>query len=203
MDPLQLSESQLDALGEVGSIGAGHAATALSQLLGSLVRIDVPTVRLLPVGEVPSVFGGPENLVGAVYSRLLGDLNGGMLFIVPRDGLLALADLLRGREPGSAKSMGADEESIVTHTAAVLQSAYLAAIARLTELSVVTSAAQFAFDMMGAILEVVTAEVGMKADTAILLMTRFHTEDVEVDAALFYLPDPDSLDVLLGKLGIV
>lgn len=203
MDPKQLSELQLDALGEVGSIGAGHAATALSQLLGGLVRIDVPTVSILPVSDVPMVFGGPENLVGAVYSRLLGDLNGGLLFIVPREGLLALADLLRSREPGSAQSVGPDEEALVTQTAAVLQSAYLAAITRLTELSVIPSPAQFAFDMMGAMLEVVTAEVGMKADTAILLMSRFHTADVEVDAALFYLPDPDSLDVLLGRLGIV
>lgn len=203
MDPTKLSELQLDALGEVGSIGAGHAATALSQLLGDLVRIDVPTVSLLPVSDVPMVFGGPENLVGAVYSRLLGDLTGGLLFIVPREGLLALADLLRAREPGSALSVGPDEEALVTHTASVLQSAYLAAITRLTELSVIPSPAQFAFDMMGAMLEVVTAEVGLKADTAILLMTRFHTADVAVDAALFYLPDPDSLDVLLGRLGIV
>jgi hypothetical protein len=34
-------------------------------------------------------------------------------------------------------------------------------------------------------------------------MNRFETEEVSVDAALFYLPDPDSLDVLLGRLGIV
>jgi len=57
--------------------------------------------------------------------------------------------------------------------------------------------------MMGAILQVVTAEVGMKADTAILILTRFETEAVSVDAALFYMPDPDSLDVLLGRLGII
>jgi chemotaxis protein CheC len=203
VDPTRLTALQLDALGEVGSIGAGHAATALSQLLGDVVRIDVPSVRILPVTEVPTVFGGAENLVGAVYSRILGDLEGGLLFIVPRDGLLALADLLRGRRPGTSKSLGPDEEAVVLHAVAVLQSAYVAAVARLTELSVIPSAAQFAYDMMGAILEVVSAEVGMKADVAILLMTRFHTADVEVDAALFYLPDPDSLDVLLGRLGIV
>jgi hypothetical protein len=43
----------------------------------------------------------------------------------------------------------------------------------------------------------------MTADSAILVMTRFRTEEVSIDAALFYLPDPDSLDVLLGRLGIV
>jgi len=203
MDPQRLSELQLDALGEVGNIGAGHAATALSQLSGSAVKIGVPDIRLMPVTEVPGFFGGPENLVGAVYSRLLGDLSGGLLFIAPRLDLLALADVLRSRAPGTSKSLGAEEEGMLTHAASVLQAAYAAAIARFTELSILLAPAQFAFDMLGAILEVVTAEMGMQADSAILILTRFETEVVSVDAALLFLPDPDSLDVLLGRLGIV
>lgn len=203
MDPAHLSALQIDALGEVGSIGAGHAATALSQLLGTAVDIEVPVIRLLPVSEVPMVFGGPENLVGAVYSRLLGDLSGALLFIQPRKDLLVLADLLRSREPGSAKSLGAAEEGLVVHAASVLQSAYIAAVARLAELSVLPGPPQFAFDMIGAILEFVSIEVGMKAESALLITTRFLSLETTVDAALFYLPDPDSLDVLLGRLGII
>ncbi|MHB8761525.1 MAG: chemotaxis protein CheC [Coriobacteriia bacterium] len=203
MDPTHLSALQIDALGEVGSIGAGHAATALSQLLGTAVDIEVPVIRLLPVAEVPTILGGPENLVGAVYSRLLGDLSGALLFVQPRKDLLVLADLLRSREPGTAKSLGAPEEGLVVHAASVLQSAYIAAIARLAELAVLPGPPQFAFDMIGAILEFVTIEVGMKADSAILITTRFLATETVVDASLFYLPDPDSLDVLLGRLGIV
>lgn len=203
MDPCKLTPIQIDALGEVGSIGAGHAATALSQLLGTAVDIDVPVTNLVPVSEIPSYFGGPENLVGAVYSRLLGDLSGALLFILPRKDLLALADLLRSREPGTSKSLGVAEEGLVTHAASVLQSAYVSAISRLAELSVIPAPPQFAFDMMGAILEAVSAEIGMKVDSALLIMTQFVSTDFRVDGALFYLPDPDSLDVLLGRLGIV
>lgn len=203
MDPARLSALQIDALGEVGSIGAGHAATALSQLLGNPVEIEVPVIRLLPVSEVPMVFGGPENLVGAVYSRLLGDLSGALLFIQARKDLLVLADLLRFRQPGTSKSLGAAEEGLVIHAASVLQSAYIAAITRLAEVAVLPAPPQFAFDMIGAILEYVSVEVGMKAESAILVTTRFKSTEAEVDAALFYLPDPDSLDVLLGRLGII
>lgn len=203
MDPRDLTAMQLDALGEVGSIGAGHAATALSQLLGTPVVIDVPDVRLLPVTEVPSVLGGPENLVGAVYSRLLGDLGGGLLFVLDREGLLQLSDLLRSREPGTSKSLGPTEEAVVTHAAAMLMSAYLAAVARFTELSALPGPEQFAFDMLGAILEGVSMQIGLKVENAILILTRFSTVGASVDAALFYLPDPDSLDVMLGRLGII
>jgi chemotaxis protein CheC len=202
MDPEHLSALQIDALGEVGSIGAGHAATALSQLLGRAVKIDVPVIRMLPIAEVPTVLGGPENLVGAVYSRLLGDLGGALLLILSREDLLALADLLRSREPGTSKSLDDAGEGLVVHAAGVLQSAYLAAVARLTGLAVLPGPPQFAFDMMGAIIEYVTLEVGMRADSAILITTQFLSTEAVVDASLFYLPDPDSLDVLLGRLGI-
>ncbi len=203
MRPENLSEIQIDALRELGSIGAGHAATALSQLLDHMVDISVPEVRLVPVAEVPLVFGGPETLVGAVYCRLLGDVAGSMLFIAPRAALLALVDMLRNREIGSTKSLNAEEDALITHCASILMSAYLAAIARMADINLLPSVPSFAFDMMGAILEVATLEMGMKADTAIFILTSFADEHSAVDAALFYLPDPDSLEILLGKLGIV
>ncbi len=203
MRPENLSEIQIDALRELGSIGAGHAATALSQLLDHMVDISVPEVRLVPVAEVPLVFGGPETLVGAVYCRLLGDVAGSMLFIAPRAALLALVDMLRNREIGSTKSLNAEEDALITHCASILMSAYLAAIARMADINLLPSVPSFAFDMMGAILEVASLEMGMKADTAIFILTSFADEHSAVDAALFYLPDPDSLEILLGKLGIV
>jgi chemotaxis protein CheC len=198
-----LNELQIDAIREMGSIGVGHAATALSQLVGHPVSIEVPTAALIPVTEVPMTFGGPEALAGAVFCRLLGDVDGSIMFVAPRNGILGLADMLRAREPGSAKSIGAEEEALATHCASVLITSYLAAISRLTELSVLPSQPQFALDMLGAVLDAVTAELGLRTDVAVLVLTKFATEEVSVDAALFFLPDPESLDVLLGRLGVV
>jgi chemotaxis protein CheC len=201
--PENLSELQIDALRELGSVGAGHAATALSQLLDHMVDITVPEVRLVQVSDVPMVLGGPETLVGAVYCRLLGDIAGSMLFIAPRSALLALVDMLRNRELGSTKSLNAEEEALITHCASLLMSAYLAAIARMADINLLPSIPSFAFDMIGAILEVAFLECGIKADTAVFVLTSFSDERSAVDAALFYVPDPDSLEVLLGRLGIV
>lgn len=198
-----LSDLQIDALREVGSIGAGHAATALSQLLGKPIELSMPVLDLIPLREVPGVLGGPENLVAAVYSRLLGDVGGGMLFMASRDASLALADLMHSRDIGVTKSFGDDEKALLTHIGAILCSAYLAAIARFTDLNILPSTPSFVLDMAGAILEVATAETGMKADTALLQRTSFDVEEMAMDVALFFLPDQDSLDAVLGRLGIV
>lgn len=197
-----LTELQLDAMRELGNVGAGHAATALSQLLGTPVGLTVPSAEIVPISHVPSVFGGPETLVSAVYSKLLGDISGGMLFLLPRDASLSLVDLLRARSVGSTRSLGHDEQALITNTAALLASAYIAAVARMADLTLLPSSPAFALDMAGAVLEVASAEVGMRADAAILLRTRFYDEETFIDVALFFLPDPDSLEVILGRLGV-
>ncbi len=202
MDLRKLSALQMDALRETGNIGAGHAATALSQLTDHRIEIDIPTLEIVEVGEVPSVLGGPETLAGAVYTRLLGDLSGGMLFVAPRASSLALVDLMRSRPIGVAKSFGAEEEAIVTHVSQILVSAYLAAVGRLADLSVLPSKPSFALDMVGAILESVTTEVGLTAQTAMLQRTRFFSMEEMVDAYLFFMPNPDGLEVLLARLGV-
>ncbi len=198
-----LSEFHLDALREVGNIGAGHAATALSQLMDKPVGLSYPELDLVPFGDVPHVLGGPEKLVGAVYSRLLGDIKGGILFMAERDSSLALCDLMHSHPVGTTKSFGHAEEALFTHVASIIAAAYLAAIARMADLNVLPATPQFAFDMSGAILEVATAEIGMKTESALLVRTSFYDEDTTVDAVLLFLPDPDSLDVILGRLGVI
>lgn len=198
----ELSAIQMDALCETGSIGAGHAATALSQLVGHRIDIDVPTLEAVDVGGVPDVFGGPEILVGAVYMRLLGDLLGSMLVVAPRNSSLALVDLMRSRPIGTAKSFGSEEEGLVTHVGLILASAYLAAVGRLADLSILPSQPGFALDMAGAILESLTTEIGMRAETALLQRTRFIDCESSVDVYLFFMPEPEGLEVLLARLGV-
>lgn len=197
-----LTELQLDALAETGNIGAGHAATALSQLVGHPVTIDSPHLQVVSFGDVPDLFGGPETLVAATLMRLLGDMGGSMLFVAPRAASLALIDLMRSRQIGTTKSFGADEEAMFTHVSSILVSAYAAAIGRLADLSILPARPAFALDMAAALLESVTAEAEMKADHAVLLRTRFFSEETVVDAYLFFLPDPTGLEVLLGRLGV-
>lgn len=197
-----LSPLQLDALREVGGIGAGHAATALSQLVDRPITLEVPHIDVLPLEEVPHIFGGPERLVGAVYARLLGDLSGGILFVAESEGVLALVDLLHGRAVGSTTSVGHEEEALLKHVATILISAYLAAIARMANLDVLPSSPSLAFDMAGALLEAVVVEVGLESDEAVLVRTSFVDEGSTVEAALFFVPNPGSLSVLLGRLGV-
>lgn len=198
-----LTPMQLDALREVGGIGAGHAATALSQLTDRPISLEVPRIEVIDLVEVPYALGGPERLVGAVYARMLGDITGGILFVAEQSAVLALVDLLHGHEMGRARSLGHDEEALLRHTATILISSYLAAVARLADLDVLPSDSAVAFDMAGALIQAVVAEVAAVAEKAILVRTSFIDETSTVEAGLFFVPNPESLEVLLGRLGVI
>lgn len=62
----ELTSMELDTLREIGSMGTGNAATALSQMLGREVRITLPEVRIMGYNEAIEWIGGPEEITAGV-----------------------------------------------------------------------------------------------------------------------------------------
>src|SRR5213595_1258215 len=98
-----LKPVQVDALREVANIGAGHAATALSQMTGSTIMISVPTITVAPLEEVPPAIAAPEEPVAAVLMNMLGDLTGRTLLVFPASTAQRLSELMLRRPAGSSK----------------------------------------------------------------------------------------------------
>ncbi len=198
----ELKELQRSALLEIGSIGAGHAATALSELVDQKVMIAVPRLQVVPVHEVPNLLGGPEELVAAIYVRVMGDVPGSMLFLVPRESAISLVDLLQGHDVGTTRVISDTDEELLKQTGNILAMAYLNSLTRLTDLIFLPAPPAFAFDMVGAILDNIMAEAGMVAEHAIVVSTEFLHIAERVDAMLFFLPKPETLQVILSHLGV-
>ena len=50
-----LSDLQKDALKELGTMGAGHAASALTEFLNQIIFMKVPSVQIIEVNKIPNV----------------------------------------------------------------------------------------------------------------------------------------------------
>jgi len=55
-----INDYHLDVLREIGNIGAGNAATALSDILTDKVLLSVPILKIIDVNEIATILGGPE-----------------------------------------------------------------------------------------------------------------------------------------------
>ncbi|WP_025691001.1 flagellar motor switch phosphatase FliY [Paenibacillus zanthoxyli] len=106
-----LTPFEQDALGEIGNITFGSAATALSTLLGKKVDITTPQVSIITRSEFEAVFPKPHVAVHVQYVDGFQGINS--LVIKVRDAQV-IADLMLGGngEPG-------DEELNEIHVSAV------------------------------------------------------------------------------------
>lgn len=188
-----LTPVHLDALGELSNVGVGHAATALSQMLGRRIAIRIPRVAVTPFGAVADALGGPEALVAAVGLRVLGDALGHVLLILPRDAAEQLAGALISR-PGEAADLGqALSCSALREVGNILACAYLNAVGRLTGLVLLPSVSSFTCDMAGAVVDAALIEQGEGGDLALVMETAFDVEGEALAGRLLFLPHPESL----------
>src|ERR1700716_4392563 len=112
-DMRSLKAIQLDALREVANIGAGHAATALSQMINSTIMISVPTINVSRLEEVPPQISAPEEPVAAVLMHMLGDLTGRTLLVFPKPTAVRLPPLMFRRPPRAAPQPGGGGEAAI------------------------------------------------------------------------------------------
>lgn len=131
MNDLNFSNVQLDALREIGNIGAGNAASALGQLLDKTVMIDLPLVKLLNLDETGwrfENFKGPEDIRVAFYFKILGELKGGALVVFSKKDSLLMSDVLLRKTPGETVQLSSLEMSSISETSYIFCCSYLNAI---------------------------------------------------------------------------
>ena len=97
----QLTSLEIDTLREIGSIGTGNAATALSQMLGKEVRITMPEVRIMGYNEAIEWIGGPEAVTAGVLVKMSGDVGGIMLSVQKLELVNFILETMLGQGIGS------------------------------------------------------------------------------------------------------
>jgi len=195
-------EFKMDVLREVGNIGAGNAATALSKMLNKPVDMAVPTVSILPFEEVAEVVGGSEEVVVAIYLRVDGDAPGNMFFIIS---LASSRKLLRGLlSIGNAEQTEYTEMELSTlcELGNILAGSYLSSLGDLTGLYMSPTVPSIAVDMAGAILSYGLLQFGTMGEDALLIDTTFLEGGEEAEGHFFFIPDPDSFEKLFRALGV-
>ena len=169
--PTKLSEFQQDALKELGNIGAGSAATALSQLIGKDIGLSVPGVVVIPVEEITKIASAQNKIVAAVYMRVFGEIKARTLMVFPQDKVLLLLDMIMRRPLGETREFGETEQSAMKEIGNIIISAYLNAIAKFIGLNSVPSVPALAIDMVEAIFETISAELTETSREAIFIET--------------------------------
>jgi chemotaxis protein CheC len=203
-DVRDLKESQLDAMREVANIGAGHAATALSQMTNRTIMINVPRVKIRPLEDAGDMLGPPDQVVASVLMHMMGDLTGRAMLLFPEPAALVLCDYLFRRERGTTTAFGEMEQSSLKEAGNILASAYLNALSDFMGMMLVPSVPSLVIDLSGAILTSAHLNFGHDREYALCVETSFRSEGSNESMAghFLLLPDLASLQSIFDAIRI-
>ena len=181
----ELGEKQMDVFREIGSIGNGNAITALSGILSEKISMELPEVNILEFNMAQNKIGDAEEIVGAVLVEMSGELSGLMMLILKRDFIKTMIKKVLSYEVGN-----------------IMLSSYISALSSLTNIQIHLSVPQFAVNMLGGILSMPMAMMGIESDQIMMITGAFSIGGEEMDSNILLLPDIRSLNVLMKKLGV-
>ena len=201
-DLRSLSALQLDALREVANMGAGHAATALSQMTGGTIMISVPTIAVARLEDRPPELGPAEQPVAGVVMDMLGDLTGRTLLVFPKATVMRMAEMMLRRPHGSSVALGELERSAIKEAGNILSGAYMNALSDFMGMVLLPSPPTLAVDASTAVLSREFLRIGAEAEQVFVVETEFTMQDVGERLRGFFLllPDPASLQAILRTI---
>ncbi|MDR1649140.1 MAG: chemotaxis protein CheC [Synergistaceae bacterium] len=210
LDLSSFNHLQLDAIREVGNIGTGNAATALSKLLSCMIDMDVPQADLVSIYSLADYYGNPDTPVAAVFVRSLGDFGCSLIFIQEEEDASLMVDLLLKQQFGQIPPDFPQEmiDSALSEVGNIILSTFLNAVNLLIGVEHQISVPGVAHDMLASILDVVASIFGQMGEMALVVNTELRVggsgeSKRNISGNIVMLPDPDALELLLRKLQVL
>ncbi|GAB2563349.1 chemotaxis protein CheC [Gracilibacillus alcaliphilus] len=206
VDMNNLSSLHLDILSEIGNIGSGNAATALSNLLNKKIDMSVPAIKIVEFNELMEYVGGPDQVIVSVCLRIQGEAPGSMFFVLQPEEANLLAEQLINV---NVSDIIEDEMALsaISEVGNILSGSYLSALSDFTSINMQPTVPTLVMDMAAAILMQGMIEISQESDYAIIIDTSIVQEGSPqrelIKGHFLLLPDPDSFGKIFESLGVI
>jgi chemotaxis protein CheC len=198
---MEFNAMHLDILKELGNIGAGNAATSLSQLLNQRVDMNVPDVKLLELKDVPYILGGADVPVMGVTVLVEGDVDAQILLLFTKESSERLIEnIVAGFSPNDISQE--IRQSVLLEVGNIVGTTFLNALGSFTNMTFIPTVPGIANDMAGAILDSVLVTGADGNNIILIVIAEFAVKGEVIDGYLLFVPSPSSLEKIFNALGV-
>src|SRR5512137_1746504 len=189
---MKLPTVQADAMQELGNIGAAHAATTLSQMVGSTVTMNVPGIKAVDIADLGNYMG--EESAAMVAFELQGEIphGGFVIFYITRASAIRLTNTMLGLTDMN-RPMNEMDESALLEVGNIMVSAFLDATAELLGFIMLPSPPAMTIDMAHATMSSLIASMGEEVDDVLLFSTELVCEEHKIDSDIIMMPEAKTL----------
>ncbi len=187
-------EAQLDMLRELATVGIGNATSSLSALLSDRqVRMEVPSVSLVDIRDVPAQMGGEERPLVGIYVSAQDSINLVLLLALSPSSARALVETVTPQDPDLEGELA---QSALVEIGGLISGAYVNAISSLTGLTILPEPPKLAMDMAGAILGTVLGEAAILDNDITLITTDLYLDAEVIDGTVLIFCGPREKETL-------
>jgi len=205
-----LSAEQVDFLTEMMNIGAGNAATALTQVLQCRVDIVVPRVFVITDAQELSILTSPSLPVVCARMAMVGDVSGGLFLIVPeeqKEDLIRLAEQAMTATSQSWRAGLTNQESddlklsVIAEIGNIVAGVYLTSVHDFCRLNIYHTVPTVATDMVQALLDESLVRLSRQVQHIIAVENEFMAEEKRIRTFLVMIPSVESINTLVNSIG--
>ena len=191
----------MDVLREIGNIGAGNAATALSMLLNEKISISLPKIRLTDFNTALEALGGTEAMTVGVLVNYSGEANGIIMFLLDMQDARNITDILI-HEGHPDDELSELKLSAIQEIGNIVGASYINSIAALTGLAIGISVPYTAIDMAGALMSVPFIEFGTIGDKVMFIEENFFSDTHSLISHIVMFAEIETLETIMQRLGM-
>jgi len=189
------SELQLDAMRELGNVGSGTAATALSSMIGLPVDIDISRASAVSVGEAADSAGPPSTLLTAIVLPIVGDLQALVMILMSPATAQTVCELL-GVSVGD--EMG---DSALREVGNILGASYVRALGTMIGAALEPQPPELVHNVLSTILATALPSAG-EDEVALLLESTLTIDERECSPSFVFIPSAGGLTDIFDRLGV-
>jgi chemotaxis protein CheC len=200
---ITLTEMQRSALLEAGNIGSGHAAIALSQLMGRKIMIAIPSIEIVELQDFSRILPDDRSVYIMVSVPVLGDVGGSMHFVMEQEKSFRFCDIVMGQVANTTKKMGTIESSVMKEVGGIVINSYLNAVGDMTEMSISISVPDFLIGGSSDLQIEMNKNRQMSDPRQFMCIeTEFIEEEERVDGYLILVPTGDAIGKIIKALKV-
>lgn len=188
--------SDMDVLTEIGSIGAGNAAAALSKMIGQPIKIEVPKMHVAPPHLVPRIYGKHDIVVTAIFMQLRGEADCDIMLIFEAQEAEKIADFMAR----SADCIKPEiEMSAIEELGSIMICSFLNAMANFTGTELIPSPPQVLCDCFDATIDSLLLKQALCSNLAAIFDARFKRSNSSAEGFLIAFPSVELRKMLAAK----
>jgi chemotaxis protein CheC len=197
----KISFLEKDILTEVGSVCVGNATTALEQVLGRKIELELPSLQIVDIYELPKSLGGhAEDIVVGLHTKIVGGAKGNALLIFLKNDAFSILDLIMGAPIDQPSNLTELAISALKEMGNIVISSYLSALSNFVGISAFPSTVTFTSGSIDSLVNLAFFGFDKKEDMQMIIVEALLRESQRHLAGKFFIIfDSSTIRAILSK----